>query len=176
MGNLVQEEKHLELHRDGNLGVLLLVCLSALGDTGPLAPWLPGLPAFRTEYLCLFFLHLLLSGLHLYLSKYIAEQESKHPKSTYCVPPLMWSSKTRQSCYHHGGGREWLEGVSRAFCFFWPYHTAGGILVPQPGIKTAPPALEVQSLNHWTIREVLILRLDLNTNMFTSGKFIKLYA
>ena len=89
MGNLVQEEKHLELHRDGNLGVLLLVCLSALGDTGPLAPWLPGLPAFRTEYLCLFFLHLLLSGLHLYLSKYIAEQESKHPKSTYCVPPLM---------------------------------------------------------------------------------------
>ena len=75
MGNPVQEEKHMELHLDANLGVLL-VFLSALEDTGPLGPWVPGLPAFRTEYLCLFFLHLLLSGLHLYLSKYITEQES----------------------------------------------------------------------------------------------------
>ena len=54
------------------------------------------------------------------------------------------------------------------FFFFWPYHTAGGILVPQPGIQTAPPALEVQSLNPWTTREVFILLLDLNTNMFPS--------
>ena len=29
-----------------------------------------------------------------------------------------------------------------------------GILVPRPGIKPAPLALEVQSLNHWTAREV----------------------
>ena len=28
------------------------------------------------------------------------------------------------------------------------------ILVPWPGIKPVPPALEVQSLNHWTFREV----------------------
>ena len=28
------------------------------------------------------------------------------------------------------------------------------ILVPQPGIKPASPALEEQSLNHWTSREV----------------------
>lgn len=39
------------------------------------------------------------------------------------------------------------------FCFFvslfifWPYPTAGGILVPWPGIKHAPPALEVRRLN-----------------------------
>ena len=25
-----------------------------------------------------------------------------------------------------------------------------GILVPQPGMEPAPPALEVQNLNHWT--------------------------
>ena len=31
---------------------------------------------------------------------------------------------------------------------------ACGILFPQPGIKPASPALEVQSLNHWTTREV----------------------
>ena len=28
------------------------------------------------------------------------------------------------------------------------------ILLPQPGIEPTPPALEVQSLNHWTTREV----------------------
>ena len=31
---------------------------------------------------------------------------------------------------------------------------ACGILVPQPGFEPAPPALEAQSLNHWTAREV----------------------
>ena len=29
-----------------------------------------------------------------------------------------------------------------------------GTLVPQPGIKPEPPVVEVQSLNHWTTREV----------------------
>ena len=31
---------------------------------------------------------------------------------------------------------------------------ACGILVPRPGIKPAPPALETQSLNHWTARDI----------------------
>ena len=31
---------------------------------------------------------------------------------------------------------------------------ARGILVPPPGTYLAPPALEAQSLNHWTTREV----------------------
>ena len=30
----------------------------------------------------------------------------------------------------------------------------GMLLVSQPGIESVPPALEVQSLNHWTAREV----------------------
>ena len=29
-----------------------------------------------------------------------------------------------------------------------------GILVPQPGIEPTPPAVEAQSLNHWTTSEV----------------------
>ena len=37
---------------------------------------------------------------------------------------------------------------------FWLHCAACGILVPQPGIEPVPPALEVQSLNHWTAREV----------------------
>ena len=40
------------------------------------------------------------------------------------------------------------------FFFFWPHHAACGILVPQPGIEPVPPAVEAQSLNHWTAREV----------------------
>ena len=31
-------------------------------------------------------------------------------------------------------------------------HMACGILVPQPGIESAPPPLEAQSPNHWIIR------------------------
>ena len=40
-------------------------------------------------------------------------------------------------------------------CGLW----ACGILVPQPGIKPVPPALEVQSLNQWTAREVSVLTI-----------------
>ena len=40
--------------------------------------------------------------------------------------------------------------------FFWLCRVARGILVPRPGIEPTPPAMQVQSLNHWTSREVLI--------------------
>ena len=33
-------------------------------------------------------------------------------------------------------------------------HTACRIPVPQAGVEPAPPAMEEQSLNHWTTREV----------------------
>ena len=36
----------------------------------------------------------------------------------------------------------------------WPHHTAGGILVPRPGIEPVPPTVEAWSPNHWTTREV----------------------
>ena len=37
---------------------------------------------------------------------------------------------------------------------FWPCHIVCGILVPQPEIERAPPALGAWSLNQWTAREV----------------------
>ena len=40
------------------------------------------------------------------------------------------------------------------FLIFWPHQVACGILVPQPGIEPVPPAVEAQSLNHRTAREV----------------------
>ena len=39
----------------------------------------------------------------------------------------------------------------------WPRQAACGILVPRPGIEPTPPALAVQTLNHWTTREVLLM-------------------
>ena len=44
--------------------------------------------------------------------------------------------------------------------FFWPGCVACRILVPLPGIKPAPPAVEAQSLNHGTTREVPRETLD----------------
>ena len=44
-------------------------------------------------------------------------------------------------------------------CFFFflkPCHKACGILVPPPGIKPVPRAVESQSLSPWTAREVRI--------------------
>lgn len=41
------------------------------------------------------------------------------------------------------------------FLNFWPHLAAAcRILVPCPGIEPLPPALEAQSLKHWTSREV----------------------
>ena len=43
------------------------------------------------------------------------------------------------------------------FIFYFlatPPGAACGTLVPRPGIKRMPPAVEAQSLNHWTAREV----------------------
>ena len=47
------------------------------------------------------------------------------------------------------------------YFFFWPRHAACGILVPQPGIEPFPPpaAVEAQSINHWTAREVPVTHL-----------------
>ena len=61
------------------------------------------------------------------------------------------------------------------FCF-WPYHTACGILVPRPGMEPAPPALEVQSLNHWTPREVRGLPYLMPLHAVSSESQIRLHV
>ena len=55
-------------------------------------------------------------------------------------------------------GVKYDSKVSLSFFFFWPCHTACGILVPRPGIEPVPPAVEARGLNHWTTREVPIPR------------------
>ena len=44
--------------------------------------------------------------------------------------------------------------LSFSLFFFFFGHAACGILVPQPGIEPAPPAVEAWSSNYWTAREV----------------------
>lgn len=44
--------------------------------------------------------------------------------------------------------------LSFLFFFLKAGHASGGIFVPQAGIKPEPLALEVQSPDHWTAREV----------------------
>ena len=52
--------------------------------------------------------------------------------------------------------KPWFEVEMGFFCFlsFFFGHMAYVILVPQPGIKPAPSAVDACSLNHWTAREV----------------------
>lgn len=45
-----------------------------------------------------------------------------------------------------------MAGVPQ--CFLWLCHSAYGILVPRPWIKLLTPALEAQSPNYRTIREI----------------------
>ena len=40
------------------------------------------------------------------------------------------------------------------FLIFWLRYAAGEMSVTQPGIELTPSELEVQSLNHWTTRDV----------------------
>ena len=47
-----------------------------------------------------------------------------------------------------------LKNGRKGDFFFWPHCTAGGILVPRPGIEPVPPAVEAWSPNHWTAREL----------------------
>ena len=44
---------------------------------------------------------------------------------------------------------------------FWPCHTAGGILVPWPGIESGHSAVKAWSPNHWTAREFPEIEMNL---------------
>ena len=47
-----------------------------------------------------------------------------------------------------------ILSLSSFFLARWLSHTACGILVPQPRVEAAPPALEARGLDHWATRAV----------------------
>ena len=49
---------------------------------------------------------------------------------------------------------DFVSEILKFSFFVWPHCTACRILVPPPGIKSVAPAVEAQSLNHWTTKEV----------------------
>ena len=61
--------------------------------------------------------------------------------------------------------------------FFFPHHVAYRILAPGPGIEPMPPAVDAQSRNHWTPREVPELHFLIATEQyerplnFSSGEY-----
>ena len=65
-----------------------------------------------------------------------------------CFPS--WSGQTYQLRFM----LEWRSFMYFFFLSLWQHYIPYGLLVPQRGIKITSPALEVQSLNHWTAREV----------------------
>ena len=66
--------------------------------------------------------------------------------------PKMWM-------WNNGVSAQMLHLISFSFVwgFFCLFCAACRILVPWSEIKPAPPALEAQSLNHWTTREVPVM-------------------
>ena len=73
------------------------------------------------------------------------------PWTVHAFSWLLLNSEIRASCCAW-----WLLFFFPFFFFFFlPQDVALRILAPQPGIEPMPPAVEVQSLNHWTTREVL---------------------
>ena len=60
-------------------------------------------------------------------------------------------------------------------CAVW--HAACGILVPWPGIKTLPPAVETENPNHWTTREVPVIHfLDEDSRRYQVLEAYKFYC
>ena len=82
---------------------------------------------------------------------YMAPRPKKtqlHPLSPLPLTHKMSSSSLKQMMDQYG-----FCGVLFIY-LFWPHLAACRILVSQPGIEFMRPALGVQSLNHWTSREI----------------------
>ena len=109
------------------------------------------------------------------------------PEQLRCVPPWRCSaSHTHEfrissltsigspSSLQTGPSAPWdiitISGLfsSGLLVFFRPHLRACGILVPpDQGWNPSPPALEAQSLNHWTAREFPIWPVLMKANIFS---------
>ena len=61
------------------------------------------------------------------------------------------------------------------FIYFWPHLAECGILVPWPGLEPVPPAVEAQSLNHWTARDAPLLLFKCKKKKKINRKLFKVH-
>ena len=75
-----------------------------------------------------------------------------------------------------GPDRWWGDDVISLSLFngFWSHCTTCGILVPRAGIKPMPPAVEAQSLNHWTARDVPVISYSFFFSSLVPGESLGL--
>ena len=76
----------------------------------------------------------------------LLREKYREKNQEHCVQ-FIWLSK------RFGFFCDILWKILNEFLFFG-HSVARGNLLPEPGIKSMPPAVEAQSLNHWTAREV----------------------
>ena len=93
-------------------------------------------------------------------------------KSSYCIGQVFEMSLPSPSHFYAYSTQTQpsdLDGVLYTFLSYYnlflfygspPPHATCRILVPWPGIKPAPPAVEVRSLNRWIPREVPTVSLS----------------
>ena len=87
-------------------------------------------------------------------SNFCLKVTSNASPSPGSLPSLMLSFLTLASIAHHSA---YLVSICFVVVFFWvACHAACRILVPRPGNKPLPSAVEVWSLNHWTTKEVSV--------------------
>ena len=90
-------------------------------------------------------------------------------KGVWYLSPTLYVLKLSGFCLGSSSRKWhlWLSGCTSGHWlsfFFWPCE-ACGILVPQPGIEPRLLALEAQSPNHWTAREVPVSAWDFDASV-----------
>ena len=80
-------------------------------------------------------------------------------KSACCLPSGNFQFHRNPMCRHLretrvSKGVLYVALICCWFFFFWLSYAASRILVPWPGIEPGPPAVDMQSPNHWTAKEI----------------------
>ena len=66
---------------------------------------------------------------------------------------MIQRTKAKTGSKREKRGKNFIQsGISKSF-FFWMRHIVYEILIPPLGVEASLPALEAQSLNHWTAQK-----------------------
>ena len=85
------------------------------------------------------------------------EGTSDHPPQSHFTETEIKEKWTSQDYLFNWAWLTFILNWFISFClvgwfWFWPHHTARGILFPRPGIEPEPSTVRVWSPHHWTSR------------------------